>query len=403
MTWSGLERIESTIVDFEEGYVEVSAVDGRVIRLPGDSWATLPGDGPLDFKRVTFRPRDLVITMITPRDEELEAEVFDYGDMAERREGRPVVYLDQNKWVQIALALHRPERVHGPELEPTFRLIEMARAKELILPVSSGHSIEIGPLFGKRRLDIAVQMVGLSRGWIMADPLRVRASELRALFSSLDDDSIGSIEESVFTLDSRHFHSEAAPPDLSRSGVPPEAVLLADALSGTQAVLATLLESEGAPREGVEEASRWASLHGQLARHLVSEPRNKSHLRTITLHAFLSDLGDDLFHALHESGTTSSEYERWLGEKADGDIAQLRYLGRKRELMHLRLLNAQVPWGVNDLIDVLFLPCAAGYADYVVSEKLTGDYLQRANRGREDGARVFTSVAALISEMNLRE
>lgn len=401
MIWSGLERIESTTVDYEEGYIEIRTVEGRVVRLPGGSWAASSEDGPLDFKRVTFRPNDLVITMLTPRDEELEAEVFDSADLVERRAGRPVVYLDQNKWVQIALALHRPERVHGPELAATFRVIEMAHAKELILPISSGHSIEIGPLYGRRRLDIAVQMVGMSRGWIMTDPLRVRASELRALFGSLDDDSIGPIKQPVFTLDSRQFHAETPAPYLpTRPGLPPAAMLLVDALTSTQAVLAVLLENEGSPREGVDEASRWASLHQQLASHLATERASKQHLRTMTLLAFLSDLGDDLLHALHESGMTSSEYEHWLGERADGDIAQLPYLGRKRELVHRRLLNAQIKWGVNDLVDVLFLPCAAGYADYVVCEKQTGDYLQKVRGDRSGGARVFTSIAALIAALD---
>lgn len=167
---------------------------------------------------------------------------------------------------------------------------------------------------------------------------------------------------------------------------------------GAQAVVAVLLEDERNHRE-TPLATRWAELHESFATHLATEPATRPHVRTLTLFRFLADLGTE--HMIHarDSGLSPVEYQGWLRERADDDMARLPYLGRNREVIHLKLQNAQKRWHSNDLIDLMYLPCAAGYADYVVCEKHTGDYLQRLSRGRGDGAKVFTSVAALMREM----
>jgi hypothetical protein len=211
VTWKGLEQIDAMTVDYEQDELWIRTIDGRVVRQSGGARPSSRPGGPFDFKRVTFRPADLVTTMLTTWDENLEVEVFDDDDQLRRRAGRCVIYLDQNKWVQIARAIHRPDRVHGPELDPTHRLIELAHAKKVILPISAGHWIETGPIDGERRLHLAAQMVGLSRGWIMRNPLLVRASELCALFTSQPDATIASITEAVFTLDAHQHHAEPSP------------------------------------------------------------------------------------------------------------------------------------------------------------------------------------------------
>lgn len=70
-----------------------------------------------------------------------------------------------------------------------------------------------------------------------------------------------------------------------------------------------------------------------------------------------------------------------------------------RDVIHLRLRNDRDVWEPNDLIDMLFLPCAAAYADVVVSERKTGDYLARVHRSRADGARIVTSFPQLIDAL----
>lgn len=394
--------MKSMTIDYEQGQLEIRTDDGRVFRQRGGAALSSRRTGPLDFKRVTFRPADLIMTMITTWDGELEAEVFANDDQLVRRSGRPVIYLDQNKWIQVSRAIHRPELVHEPELAPTLRLIGLARAKNVILPISSGHWIETASVYGERRSRLAAEMVGLSRGWIMRNPLLVRACEMRALFANPGDATIASIREPVFTLDPHELFSEPSPRYIPRGpGLSSEWVNLITALSGVQAVLAVLLENEPIQsREGLEAAAKWAAMHQNFATHLATEAAARPHLRTLTLYRFLADLGIGPMQAANEAGLSPSDYDRWLSSRADAEISQLPYLGRKREVIHLRLRNAQIAWDPNDLIDLLFLPCAAGYSDYVVCENQVGDYLRRVARNRSDGATVLTSIRDLVAALD---
>lgn len=395
MAWPMLEDLESWSIDHEAGELRVVMADGREAR---QGWKAR-SDGPLDFKRVTFHPDDLVLEMITPWDEALEIEVYAEDDQFHRRQGRLVVYLDQNKWIQLAQSIHEPGRVPAHELEASQRLVDLARRGEVILPLSLGHWLETSSTYGHRRTRLAAAMVGLSRGWIMRDPLLVRSLELKAMFANLRRGTEALVGEAVFTLDYRHFHAEPSDPYQPKdASLPPEMVRLIDNLIGAQSVLAVLLEDERSDRE-TAMAARWAELHESFAKHLATEPATRPHTRTLTLFRFLADLGTEHMMVAREEGLSASEYKAWLSEGADDDIAGLPYLGRNREVIHLKLKNVQKGWKASDLIDLMYLPCAAGYADYVVCEKHTGDYLQRANRDRDEGARVFTSVAALMSEV----
>ena len=400
MGWQGLEHIESLTTDYEKDYVEVRTVDGRVLREVREP-SSVEDSVPIDYKRVTWRPADLLMTMVTAWDEELEVEVFGNDDQLARRKGRPVVYLDQNIWVQISKAIYRPDSMPDPEVAPTLQLVERARHEEVILPISSAHWIETGPTYGQRRTQLAALMVGLSRGWIMRDPLLVAAAEMRALFVRPPGGSPPQVE-SVFTLDHQHLFGEWSSPYVSQDpDLPEELLRLIEALSGVNATLSVLLESERTEPEGVAAAMNWAAVHQDFGRYVVGKRRSSSDLRRFTLDAFLENLGHGLMDAADAAGLGTSDLQAWAQSRADEDLAQLPYLGRERELIHLRLLNTGDTWEPNDLVDVLYLSCAAGYADYVVCEKKTGDYLQRVSRNRPGGASVVTSIRELLAALEL--
>jgi hypothetical protein len=59
-------------------------------------------------------------------------------------------------------------------------------------------------------------------------------------------------------------------------------------------------------------------------------------------------------------------------ETVVGFFAGLPFLGRVLEVTCARLRNPADRWVNNDLNDLHFLACAAGYADHVVAEKKTG-------------------------------
>ncbi|MDQ6613641.1 MAG: hypothetical protein M3083_02480 [Actinomycetota bacterium] len=385
--------LEMTI-DFENDELVIVTSDRGEVRQRGIRALAEPGT-TIDLKRITYRVAENILVMVTEWGDELETELFLFDDQQERRTGRPVVYLDQNKWVQVAQAIHAPERVHLPELGPTRQLIELAAAKEVILPISSGHWIETGPLYGHRRDHVAASMVGLSRGWIMRDPVLVRMLELVSLFKCRRSSLMPVIDEPVFTLDHRAVYFEAMP-SLGHSSLPPEVAMWVDVLSGASAIFAVLLEDDAVcSHEGAEATRRWAEEHQQAANVLASNSGVRTTSREFTLRWFLKDLWLDLGVATSTANVNVEEFGEWLESEAEADVAMLPYLGRAREVVHRRMLNAQDTWTSNDLIDLLFLPCAAGYADHVVCERKTAADL-RAVRRKDEGAAVHRTVAELL-------
>jgi len=234
----------------------------------------------------------------------------------------------------------------------------------------------------------------------MCDPLRVAESELTTLFASgkSHDADAG---RAVFTLDSRELYAESLPPYVPRDpNLPADSVELINALTGIQSILAVLLENERTQDpKGVEMARKWASVHQRLARELERQRHSRPVRRRLTLAAFVKDLGHGLSDAARAGDLSSAELTSWVDTDGDDNIGRLGYLGRRREVMHFRLVNADDHWDEHDLIDMMYLPCAAHYADYVVCEKKTGDYLQRVARDRSGGATVVTSIRDLVSAL----
>ncbi len=58
------------------------------------------------------------------------------------------------------------------------------------------------------------------------------------------------------------------------------------------------------------------------------------------------------------------------------------FLAQMNQLLFARLRNAEQRWEANDLIDIMFLSCAAGYADVLVGERATIGYLRQARAPR---------------------
>jgi hypothetical protein len=67
------------------------------------------------------------------------------------------------------------------------------------------------------------------------------------------------------------------------------------------------------------------------------------------------------------------------------------------ELFVQRHISRSTRWKDNDLTDMMFLSCAAGYASYVAAENQTGTQLQQAQRARGLDATVHLSVEPLVA------
>jgi hypothetical protein len=387
-------------IDNDTRAFEVELVDGTVHRqndaFPAED-ASLRI--PADFRRVTFDTRTHTLELVAPSGDSIVLEVYANDDQALRRDGRPVIYLDQNHWIQLGRSMHAPQRVPSPELGPARELIRLAEQRRVILPVSSGHMIETTQTDSTWRERLAPLMVKLSRGWLMRDPLRVRRAELRWMFSrhAAGEVPVGA----VITLNPGELSSEDLEPLAPADDLPPAMQYLANTMSAVTAIFGALLDDELLNSQlAAERSSQWATAHYEFAQHLKSSGLAREHYRQATLAMFLSDLTLDIAHAAATRGTTLAGLQTWVTELADDELALLPYVGRSREVIHLRLCNARDAWKANDLIDMLFLPCAAAYCDFVVGEKKTIDYLVRAERSRSDGAVLVSSLAALVDRLD---
>lgn len=310
---------------------------------------------------------------------------FDVGSSTADGQMRdaPVVYLDQNHWIALAQASHAPEKL-TPETQGAARsLIERARARQIILPLSGAHMTESAKTYGRRRQQLVATMLQISRGWVMRDVLSVRRRELRAVFlqSAGETAEIPAVTD-VFTLDAEAVFTEPlgyTEPDLGREA-PRAAALLHRRLTTASAVFSVLAEDEKTiSPEGRALAAGWAQSHADLATHIAAEPRAKALARDLTRVRFTSDMAEEIAEAARSTGLDPARFRRWLVEDAEEDLARLPYLGRAREVTHHRLMNAEDRWEANDLNDLHFLSCAAGYADVVIGEKKFTHYLRRAN------------------------
>jgi hypothetical protein len=395
------QSVKRITLDNEARRFEVEMTDGSVHQqedaFPAeDSTLALPRD----FRQVTFDTGARTLTLTPPDGAPLlVVEVHDNDDQMVRRSGRPVVYLDQNQWIQLGRALNSPQTVSAPELSAAKELLELAQRQRVILPVSSGHMVETTQTDRAWRKQLGPLMVELSRGWLMRDPLRVRRAELIWMFSRRTGGPEISVGD-VITLDPAELTAD----DLASRGSDPELLpafqRLSNTMSAITSIFAVLIEDERLHSELARElAARWATAHYDLAQHLKSSGMAKTHYRKATLRMFLSDLLLDVAHAVLANRRGLESLEAWVSDLADDDLAQLPYLGRSRDVIHLRLCNPDDRWKPNDLIDMLFLPCAAAYADFVVGEKKTIDYLVRAERTRSGGAVLVSSLAGLVDRL----
>jgi hypothetical protein len=390
-------------IDVDARSYEIETTDGVVHRQE----MARPGKDPTpelprDFRRVSYDTAERTLTLLPPNGDPLVVEVFDGGDQSQRRAGRPVVYLDQNKWVLLGRAIHSPSKVPPSELPAAKELIWHAEQQRVILPLSSGHYIETARVDRSWRQNLAPLMVRLSRGWLMRDPLLVRRAELRAMFR----ERVGAPVEpavAVITLDPSQAYGkpiDVAP--LGEPGWPKELRLLTETLAAVTATFAVLVEDEVTHSEaGYEVARRWAESHQPLAEELRTNTRARELPRDLTRMRFLTDLAPDLAEVAAASGMSMERFQVWCAKDAEGDLQKLPYLGRMRDVIHFRLRNAGDRWEPNDLVDMMYLPCAAAYADFVVAENKTRDYLLRAQRTRSDGALVVSSIAQLMERLAL--
>ena len=115
----------------------------------------------------------------------------------------PTVYLDQNKWSELATAVLVPERIRtDEELYAASEIIRFAADDGTILPLSSAHLLETSGLHGERRYEVGVTIASFSGGWEMRHPWNVFEQEaIEALASRMGHTTTIETDRPVITTE----------------------------------------------------------------------------------------------------------------------------------------------------------------------------------------------------------
>ena len=339
--------------------------------------------------------RELELTLATGESVTLSLGWSDGGDTPPT--GSSIVYLDQNHWVTLAQYVRVPDRVRALDRDPAAALVELARSGAVVLPLSSAHLRETAPT-GKHRRDMSMTMLELSRGWQMRSPLDVRRRELAAAISGAEPRC-----EAVFTLEPDVVFDESTAVPTPQDFPPLWQELHRRVVSATANVAVMLEEDDPADDPGAGERQRWLNAYRTHARRIQEEKPTPEEVRVIAHATLLADLLEETKKAALLAKVEDNVLAAWLTDRSAADYERAPHLRTLEDILYHRLRNPDDHWQGNDLLDMHFLSCAAGYADVVVAEKKFGDYLMRARRRHPGNAEVITTLADAVAVVTEHE
>lgn len=368
--------------------------DGKEARLPLDP---SPFEDTSALARLDFTPAFGALLATTLSGEEVLFEMPLEG-ASDQLAGRLVVYLDQNQWSLLSNAARGAQRSSEADRAAARKFREWVDQRRIVMPASAGHCYETGKRFSTdKRYALGLTVLQHSRGWQMRDPLQVRRNELHSAFCQRMDRSDSARSAPVFTLDpdalfspTRWVGTELPSALQNRLAFQTRALLVASASIDT--MLDTQRIEEGADTGWTASSQRFSDwLDG-----LDQDSQQKR--RAVDIH-MVKDLQRELAEEAAAAGVPKELFRQWGFKGWVRAIAGSPAVGLFREMLHSRHLNKRTTWRPNDLTDMVYLSCAAGYADFVVCEKHMRDPLQHGLRrmGRSTGVyrRLPDAVAAI--------
>ena len=231
----------------------------------------------------------------------------------------------------------------------------------------------------------------------MRHPLQVRRDELRSVIDGHYPSQGGPGQSGVVsTVQYWQYDDPALRPDIQKvADFPP---FLRRAWVAVVSVLSAydyLLDPEGEDVETLKKsAGEWAAELWDFAKGMAGEGLSSSDKRARAFRRMLADMLPDIQQAYAAARREPSEFGQWLESVDQETFAGAPYLGRWFSVFVERLANPEQPWEANDLMDLIYLPCAAAYCDVVVAEKSAAHYLKMAGE-KLNGAVVTSKLTEL--------
>ncbi|MGB0096943.1 MAG: hypothetical protein WBP81_30925 [Solirubrobacteraceae bacterium] len=302
---------------------------------------------------------------------------------------RTIVYLDQNHWSKLAAARCGGQGVSTEDAAAAEVLAGLADQRHIVLPLSAGHAVETGALYGLRRTQIASAMLGLSQGWLMRHPSWIRSEE----FATAREGLAGATQR-VFVQDADQLFTRPLR-NPSVAGLPAPMAALGKPIINVLSIATTLTHPEKmSDVDGRAAAAAWAQSRQDAADCVRADHISAERARQVANAQTLWDSNAELLMAWPDSDPDARG--EWLKRTYD-DVGQMPCLSRVRAIFYARLRNGS-RWYANDFTDIMYLSCAAGYADLVVGERRTIGELRTA-RNITHGARLASHLPDAIAAL----
>lgn len=387
------EKYKFWAIDHRKRQITIVPQEGENLTAPlGDHGiAGLP-----DIAHSIFDWEKFWITTITGRRHTIHTMGYNAASQSEVGPHRPTIYLDQNKWSELARAVLVPERVRtSEEMHAAREVVRFASDDGAILPLSSAHLLETSGLSGDRRYEVGVTIASLSAGWQMRHPWKVFEQEaIEALAKRLP----GKVIETgrpVVTTEPNAWMQDTGTMGL---GPRPEAstALFISMLSAPGAIIQQLIEPEAERRESL---AAWVSTHERITKQFKTLNLHKDQRWTLARRRFWNENIGTYRQALFKVFETI-DFPTFSDKELRRFLREGRMTALLSELFATRFVDQSTKWASNDLVDMLYLSCAAAYCDYVVAETKTATHLQQIQRRLGVKVNVFSNLQCLVESLH---
>lgn len=375
-------------VDYKSGTVRIVCQDGRVFddRLEAshqrhDSLITTS----------TFDWEKWWVLSTTTKDDLIITEGFNPTSTPPLN-GRPSVYLDQNRWRTVADAMHDPTRVQNPdERRAAQDLIHLANDGGIVLPLSAGHLLETTGLHGDRRYEVGVAMVRLASGWQIRHPLDLWQHECEmSIRKHLGLTENAPVLHPIVTEPGALFGRDTSLGIIDQT---PDLNKFMAMLTMPSVILDILVHPDRMPKD---TPTKWVTHHAEITAQIHAEDLPKEPRKRLARRRFWNE-NISYYTAAYRRLTRATDFPMF----SDGELSRLfansPMVGLLSELFIRRFTDHMNRWRGNDLVDMLHLSSAAGYANYVCAEVHTGTQLRDAQHALGRPGTVFTTLNDLVT------
>lgn len=374
-------------IDFQNETIRIVCQDGQIIDDGMESGSRTRNS---QIASSTFDWEKWWVMSITTKGDLIITEGFNPASPPPFN-GRPSIYLDQNRWRTVSDVLHDPTRVKDTaERNAAQDLIDLASDGHIVLPLSMGHMLETEGLFGERRYEVGLTMAKLSGGWQIRHPLDIWKHEaeltIRGHLRLLEG---APVVHPITTEPGALFGSDTT---LGISDEMSDGDKFLAMLTMPCVVLDLLVDPECAPKHQLAE---WVDHHVRITAQMHAENVPKNQRRRLAGRRYWNE-NIGFYMAAYQRLTRATDFPIFSDKELDEVLSSSPMSGLLSELFVRRFIDHKTKWSRNDLFDMLHLSSAAAYADYVCAEVHTGTQLRQAQRTMRRKESVFIRIDELV-------